>query len=152
MGGLVSKGMIYQADETLREKMRVFVSLASPYGGHSAAAAGLKWSPVIAPVWWAMAPGSSYLRTIDGVDLTNGPEHHLIYTYSQETGGAREEDDGVVAVSSQLADSAQKNAVAMYGVADNHVGVMHNTCVQDLVGSILSADGAGGIAPDCQFE
>jgi len=152
MGGLVSKGMIYQADETLREKMDIFISVASPYGGHTAAAAGLKWSPVIAPVWWAMAPGSEYLTTIDSVDLTNRPEHHLIYTYSQETGGPREKDDGVVSVESQLADSAQKNAIAIYGVADNHVGVMHNACVTDLVGSILSGDGAGEAAPDCQFE
>lgn len=152
MGGLVSKGLIYQADETLREKMHVFVSLASPYGGHSAAAAGLKWSPVIAPVWWAMAPGSRYLTTIDGADLTNGPDHHLIYTYSQETGGPREDDDGVVSVESQLADSAQNNAAAIYGVADNHVGVMHNACVRDLVESILSGDGAEDVAPDCQFE
>lgn len=152
MGGLVSKGMIYQADASLREKMHTFVSLASPYGGHSGAAAGLKWSPVIAPVWWAMAPGSSYLTTIDTVDLTNGPEHHLVYTYSQETGGPREEDDGVVSVESQLAESARKNAAAIYGVADNHVGVMHNACVHDLVGSILSGDGADAVNPDCQFE
>jgi pimeloyl-ACP methyl ester carboxylesterase len=152
MGGLVSKGMMYQADDVLRGEMQIFVSLASPYGGHSAAAAGLKWSPVIAPVWWAMAPGSSYLTIIDGVDLTNGPEHHLIYTYSQETGGPREEDDGVVSVESQLAESAKRNAAATYGVADNHVGVMHNACVSELVGSILAGDGADAENPDCQFE
>jgi pimeloyl-ACP methyl ester carboxylesterase len=152
MGGLVSKGMIYQADETLRQRMRVFVSMASPYGGHTAAAAGLKWSPVIAPVWWAMAPGSSYLATIDGVDLTNGPEHHLIYTYSQETGGPREEDDGVVSVESQLADSAQNNAVAQYGVADNHVGVVRNSCVKELIKNIFSGDSGAAVTPGCEFE
>jgi len=152
MGGLVSKGMIYQADETLREKMRVFVSLASPYGGHTAAAAGLKWSPVIAPVWWAMAPGSSYLTYIDSVELSANPDHHLIYTYSHELGGQREEDDGVVSVESQLVESARNNSVAQYGVADSHVGVMHNACVRDLVESILSGDSAAEVAPDCQFE
>jgi len=152
MGGLVSKGMIYQADETLRQRMRVFVSMSSPYGGHSAAAAGLKWSPVVAPVWRAMAPGSSYLTIIDGVDLTEGPDHHLIYTYSHETGGQREEDDGVVSVESQLVESARNNAVAQYGVADNHTGVASNPCVKDLVESILKGDTGRALMPGCQFE
>lgn len=152
MGGLVSKGMIYQADDDLRSEMHTFISLASPYGGHNAAAAGLKWSPVIAPVWWAMAPGSSYLTTIDTLDLTAGPEHHLVYTFSHETGGERAEDDGVVTVESQLADSAQRNAGAIYGVADNHVGVMHNACVAALVNRILSGADPANAGPDCHFE
>jgi pimeloyl-ACP methyl ester carboxylesterase len=152
MGGLVSKGMIYQADETLREKMSVFVTMSSPFGGHSAAAAGIKWAPVVAPVWWAMAPGSSYLAYIDSLDLTDGPDHHLVYTYSHELGGEREEDDGVVSVESQLAESAQSNAVAMYGVADNHTGVAANPCVTGLIGNILNGDTDDAVPPDCQFE
>lgn len=152
MGGLVSKGMIYQADEVLRDRMRVFVSMASPFGGHSAAAAGLKWSPVIAPVWWAMAPGSSYLTIIDSVDLTAGPDHYLIYTYSHEAGGEREEDDGVVSVESQLVASARNNAVAQYGVADNHTGVAKNACVIELIVSILAGDSGAAVTSGCQFE
>ena len=149
MGGLVSKGLIYQADEALRQRMRLFISMASPFGGHSAAAAGLKWSPVIAPVWWAMAPGSDYLQKIDSVDLTQGPNHHLIYSYSHEVGGEREEDDGVVTVESQLSESAQRNAIATYGVADNHVGVVTNPCTLALVPAILQ-DGAGQVTvPEC---
>jgi pimeloyl-ACP methyl ester carboxylesterase len=149
MGGLVSKGMMYQADETLRKRMRVFISIASPFGGHTGAAAGLKWSPVVAPVWWAMAPGSSYLQKIDSVDLTHGPKHHLIYSYSHEAGGQREEDDGVVTVVSQLIDSAQRNAVATYGVADNHVGIVTNPCTLALVPAILEGGATRDTKPEC---
>ena len=149
MGGLVSKGMFYQADEKLLQRTRLFITMASPFGGHTAAATGLKWSPVIAPVWYAMAPGSDYLQIIDGVDLTQGPSHHLIYSYSHEAGGEREEDDGVVTVESQLIESAQRNAVATYGVADNHVGVVTNPCTLALVPAILQ-DGAGQVTvPEC---
>ena len=140
---------MYQADDELRQRMRLFISMASPFGGHSAAAAGLKWSPVIAPVWWAMAPGSSYLQKIDSVDLTQGPNHHLIYSYSHEAGGKREEDDGVVTVESQLIDSAQRNATAVYGVADNHVGVVTNSCTVALVPAILQDGASQTIVPEC---
>jgi len=149
MGGLVSKGMMYQADDALRQRMPVFISMSSPFGGHTGAAAGLKWSPVIAPVWWAMAPGSSYLQVIDSVDLTAGPSHHLIYSFSHEAGGERQKDDGVVTVESQLIESAQRNATAVYGVADNHVGVVTNACTLALIPAILENAAAPVTVSEC---
>lgn len=150
MGGLVSKGMMYQADEELHQRMRLFITMASPFGGHTAAAVGLKWSPVIAPVWWAMAPGSPYLQKIDSVDLTQGPKHHLIYSYSHKAGGEREKDDGVVTVESQLIESAQRNAIAVYGVADNHTGVVNNQCTLALLTSILEDGSSQATVPECK--
>jgi len=149
MGGLVSKGMIYQADEVLRQRMRLFISIASPLGGHAGAASGLKWSPVIAPVWRAMAPDSSYLQLIDGLDLSKGPKHHLIYTYSHERDGKTEDDDGVVTVESQLVESAKRNATAIYGIADNHVGVVSNPCTLKLLTAILHDGTTRASVPDC---
>jgi pimeloyl-ACP methyl ester carboxylesterase len=149
MGGLVSKGMIYQASPEVRQRLRLFISIASPFGGHAAASHGIKWAPVIAPVWWAMAPGSTYLQKADTLDLSNGPLHHLIYTYAHEAGGEREEDDTVVSVESQLIESARANAVATYGMADNHKGVMSNACTLALVPRILE-DGRKQVeVPDC---
>ena len=149
MGGLVSKGMIYQASPDVRERMRLFVSIASPFGGHAAASAGTKWAPVVAPVWWAMTPNSTYLQTIDTLDLTQGPKHHLFYTFAHERGGERQEDDTVVSVESQLAASAQANALAIYPMADSHVGVMSNECTLGMVPAIL-ADGDKAVTlPGC---
>lgn len=149
MGGLVSKGMIYQASPEVRGQLRLFISISSPFGGHAAAAHGIKWAPVIAPVWWAMAPGSTYLKKTESVDLSGGPLHHLVYTYAHEAGGEREDNDTVVSVESQLVDSARANAVATYGIADNHTGVMLNACTLALVPKILE-DGSSKVEiPDC---
>ncbi len=84
-----------------------------------------------------MTPGSPYLQKIASVDLSEGPDHHLIYTYSHETGGERKDDDGVVSVESQLDESAQAGATAVYGFADNHTGVMRNDEALLLVATIL---------------
>jgi pimeloyl-ACP methyl ester carboxylesterase len=149
MGGLVSKGMIYQTDEAVRQRMRLFISIASPFGGHTGAASGLKWSPVIAPVWWAMAPDSSYLQLIAGLDLSQGPSHHLIFTFSHEAGGKSEGDDGVVTVKSQLTESAQRNATAIYGIADNHVGAVSNPCTLTLLTAVLQDGTTRATVPDC---
>jgi hypothetical protein len=149
MGGLVSKGMIYQADDAVRQRMRLFISIASPFGGHASAASGVKWSPVIAPVWWAMAPDSQYLQKIAELDLSQGPSHHLIFTFSHETDGKSEGDDGVVTVKSQLTESAQHNATAIYGIADNHKGVTTNPCTFALLTAILQDGSTRATVPDC---
>ena len=52
--------------------------------------------------------------------VTRTPDTTLIYSFSHETGGKNEGDDGVVTVESQLTASAQRNATALYGIADNH--------------------------------
>jgi pimeloyl-ACP methyl ester carboxylesterase len=152
MGGLVGKGVIYQADEIVRQRMRLFISLASPFGGHASAASGIKWGPVIAPAWWAMAPGSPYLQKLDGLDLLQGPSHHLIFTFSHELGGENKGDDGVVTVKSQLTASAQRNATALYGIADNHKGVTNNPCTLALVTAILQDGTTRATIPDCQIQ
>ncbi len=148
MGGLVSKGVIDQSNEELRKRMRLFISIASPYGGHAGAAWGLK-SPWVALAWYAMAPGSAYLQNIDELDLSKGPRHHLIYTYSHERDGKREDDDGVVSVTSQLVESAKHNATAMYGIADNHVGAVSNPCTLKLLTAILQDGNTRASVPGC---
>jgi pimeloyl-ACP methyl ester carboxylesterase len=149
MGGLVSKGMIHQSSEVARQRMRLFISIASPFGGHAGAASGLKWSPVIAPVWRAMAPDSSYLQKIAELDLSKGPRHHLFFTFSHEAGGKSEADDGVVTVKSQLTESTQRNATAIYGIADNHVGAVSNPCTLTLLTAILKDSTTRATVPDC---
>jgi pimeloyl-ACP methyl ester carboxylesterase len=149
MGGLVGKGVLHQADEALRQRLRLFISIASPFGGHAAAEIGTKWSPVVAPVWWAMTPGSQYLQKISGLDLSQGPSHHLIFTFSHETDGKSEGDDGVVTVKSQLTQSAQRNATAIYGIADSHTGVVNNPCTSALLTAILRDGTTRVTIPDC---
>ncbi|MDH3804539.1 MAG: hypothetical protein OEU90_03600, partial [Gammaproteobacteria bacterium] len=99
--------------------------------------------------WWAMTPNSPYLQTIDRLDLSQGPRHHLIFTFSHEADGKSEGDDGVVTVKSQLTESAQGNATAIYGIADSHVGVVDNPCTSALLTAILQ-DGTSRVTiPDC---
>ena len=41
--------------------------------------------------------------------------------------------DGVIALSSQLRDEAQDNAVTIRGFDEDHVGILHNDAVIDMV-------------------
>jgi len=155
MGGLVSKGMIGQLtklNEAAHQRMGLFISIASPFGGHAGAQVGLDWSdwsPAIARSWFAMAPGSRYLNNIAELELSKILNHHLIFTYSHERDGKSKGDDGVVTVTSQLIESAQYNATAIYGIADNHVGAVSNPCTLDLLKAILEDGSTRASVPNC---
>jgi len=148
MGGLVSKGLLFLADDALSQRLRLFISIASPFGG-DASAVWTKRSPIVAPVWWALVPDSPYLQKIAEVDLSDGPRHHLIFAYSHEAAGKSEGDDGVVTLTSQLEKSSQRNATAIYGIADNHKGAVSNPCTLALVTAILQDGSTRVTIPDC---
>ena len=63
--------------------------------------------------------------------------------------GLRIGDDGVVTVKSQLTESAQRNATAIYGIADNHVGAVSNPCTLTLLTAILEVGTTRASIRDC---
>ena len=130
MGGLVSRGFILRhARNVPASRVPLFITISSPWGGHNAAALGVKTSPVVVRVWEDMAPGSAYQRSLFSEPLPSALHHHLLFTYADET----------VSMASQLLPPAQREAVKMYGFEETHMGVLRNPQVSDLVNQLLGA-------------
>ena len=55
--------------------------MASPYGGNSAAASGVKYSPVVMPVWKSLEPGSQFLEQLFSRNRPPSSKHHLLFGY-----------------------------------------------------------------------
>jgi pimeloyl-ACP methyl ester carboxylesterase len=149
MGGLVSSGMLDNIEPVQRALIRRYITIATPFAGHAAAKLGTQWAPTVAPVWWSMVPDSSYLQSIADLDLSNGPYHHLLFTYSHQTGGESKGSDGVVSVNSQLAYTAQHQATGVYGIADSHRGVLQSDCTAELLLAILASGSERVSFPEC---
>jgi pimeloyl-ACP methyl ester carboxylesterase len=149
MGGLVSQGMLHRLHESLRPKIRNHITLATPFGGHSAAELGVSWSPAVAPVWRAMLPQSEYLRSISPLGWDAPPRHYLLFAMSRETDGESRGDDGVVTVKSQLAYSAQRGVTEMYGIADEHTKILSNQCTHAILVGILNEGSGRAAVADC---
>jgi pimeloyl-ACP methyl ester carboxylesterase len=145
MGGLVTAGLLFQLDAEQKQSIRTYVTISTPFAGHAGAALGVKWARTVAPVWWAMAPGSQYLNKLSELDLSAGPDHHLLFSYARERGGESHGDDGVVSVKSQLAPPMQRQTRGVYGIDDTHVGIMSNPCTLSILAAILQ-DGRQRVA------
>jgi pimeloyl-ACP methyl ester carboxylesterase len=139
MGGLVARGAIAGWDKKDAHKLHTFITLATPWLGHDAARWGVKWSPAVAPVWRSMVPNSEFQQSIFSQRLPKNINHLLIFTDSHTKNGPSSGNDGVVTVKSQLGLKAQAEASAIYGIDDNHVGVLTNKCVATWVNTFLQS-------------
>ena len=142
MGGLVSRGFIQRYRVGGGAGIPIFISISSPFDGHKAAETGVKTAPRVVRVWYDMAPGSDYLKSIFAGDL--GVPHYLLFGFKQ-SGGVHiggEANDGVVTVASQLRPAAQEHAARIEGFNETHMGILESKEVSQRVNALL-----GKIAP-----
>ncbi|MBT4520691.1 MAG: alpha/beta fold hydrolase [Halieaceae bacterium] len=147
MGGLLSRGMLLLNNAETNARISTYITLATPWSGHDAARLGVEWAPVIAPVWRSMAPDSSYLQRIFAEPLAESIEHYLFFSSAHSRNGPSKGDDGVVTVRSQLSYHAQKQASAVYGIEDNHSGIINNPCTIATVQMLLERANIAGSPP-----
>jgi len=139
MGGLVMRAALNYAIENASTTRVVyvpaFVSISSPWNGHSGAAKGVKHSPVVAPSWEDMAPGSSFLTRLSQTALAPECEYSLFFSYR---GGGGEANDGTVTVSSELAMPVQRQAVRVMGFDESHTSILESREVAMQLNAILA--------------
>jgi pimeloyl-ACP methyl ester carboxylesterase len=128
MGGLVVREALnkYQVN-TQENKVKLFVTIASPLGGHPSAALGEKHSLLVLPAWRDLNPDNRFIKELYKKPLPKFVNHQLFYAY-QNTNSLKfgENSDGVVPLSSQLCPKAQKQSRQQFGFNDSHVGVLRN--------------------------
>jgi pimeloyl-ACP methyl ester carboxylesterase len=140
MGGLISRGFILRHATTSDSgDIPLFVSMATPWEGHDGAILGVKYSPVVVPVWRDMAPGSDYLRSLFDVSLPRETQFHLLFAFRRNSASFGESDDETVTVSSALGTAAQRDAARIYGFDDTHDSILEDPATSALLQSLLAA-------------
>lgn len=148
MGGLVARrtAQLLRAGEGDR-KLCLLLTLATPWGGHPAAANGAARVPVDVPIWRDMAPGSAFLQQLFATPL---PRHIRQWQLAAYAGNSRliaEPNDGSVPLASQLLPTAQDETARLYLVEENHTGIMHSARSQALLRRALDSLPEQGCTP-----
>ncbi|GHA00048.1 hypothetical protein GCM10008090_05890 [Arenicella chitinivorans] len=137
MGGLVVKEAL-----NIQKKPKnriVFISMASPFGGHPAAAKGHKMAPMVLPAWRDLDPDGEFIKNLYRRPTDPLVEHRLLYAYKKPNRSRlRENSDGVVSLSSQLRAEAQKAAFTQIGFNSSHSEMLAQDTVVDYVIDELS--------------
>jgi pimeloyl-ACP methyl ester carboxylesterase len=126
MGGLIVREAINKYEGRSGEnQVHLFVTLASPFGGHSAAAAGEKHGLIVLPSWRDLNPEGPFIGNLYRKPLPEFLHHELIYAY-QNSGAIKmgENSDGVVALTSQLHPQVQRQASGQFGFDNTHTDIL----------------------------
>lgn len=152
MGGLIVREAInrYQGVPT-ENQVHLLVTMASPFGGHPAAASGEKHGLIVLPSWRDLNPTSSFITNLFRKPLPRFVHHELIYAF-QNPGAIKlgENSDGVVPLSSQLDPRAQVQASGQFGFDNTHVGILRSDAVAARV--LTQADTVKNIFPESHLR
>ncbi len=135
MGGLVAMASLREHGAAEAQGKRVLVTLATPWGGHEAAAWGVKYAPTAIPSWIDVEPGSEFLSGLFEVP-SSGPgfSHFLLFAFGGQNG------DGVVRLGSQLRPLAQMRAVKVVGFDESHASILESPGARSYVYTALQQE------------
>lgn len=126
MGGLVVREAINRYEGKSREnQVHLLVTMATPFGGHAAAANGEEHGFLVLPSWRDLNPENDFIGNLYRNPLPDFMHHELIYAY-QNPGTIKlgENSDGVVALTSQLYPQAQTQASGQFGFDNTHADIL----------------------------
>jgi pimeloyl-ACP methyl ester carboxylesterase len=140
MGGLVSRDFILRLHAGVVDfPVRVFVSLATPWGGVPSAASGVRSSPFVIASWRDIAPGSEFLA---GLFFEGSAEQGIRRSLPEEVSfyllfGV---GDQTIPLSSAVRWEAARDARARWPLAYDHTGILRSSEAAELLGEILASE------------
>lgn len=133
MGGLVSRAAIVDYFQDTKVTVDRFVSISTPWNGHSAASWGIRGLKYPVPSWIDMAPGSTFLKNLWSHKLPPSTRHWLIFGYdTRRLPWLTLNNDQVIDLQSSLYIPAQEESVRVFGLRRSHEGILssHETAVK----------------------
>jgi len=126
MGGLVAREFVIQnAITEHRPEINTLITYSSPWGGHEAAAMGVKYAPEVVPSWIDMKQGSDFLSHLYDQRLKGRVNHHLFFSHhAGRSPILPPENDGTVSVASQTRKEATADAVEVRGFDEDHISIL----------------------------
>jgi len=141
MGGLIVREAINKYKGTQGEtQVQLFVSIASPFGGHAAAATGEKHGLIVLPSWRDLNPENSFIKHLYRKPMPGFVHHELIYAYRNPgTIKIGENSDGVVSLESQLNPQAQRQASGQFGFNNTHTDSLDSEEVFEHIRALMDS-------------
>jgi pimeloyl-ACP methyl ester carboxylesterase len=139
MGGLISRSFIIKNRiEAGNSYIKKFVSISSSWGGHEAAALGVKHAPASIPSWHDMQMNSPFIEDLFSRNIGDKVDYYLIFGFhGKNVLFLPASNDGNVSMASQLDLRAQREAKMIFGFDKNHKSILADDSVLETIESIL---------------
>ncbi|MFC1858127.1 esterase/lipase family protein [Thermodesulfobacteriota bacterium] len=138
MGGLVARSFIM--DHSARfPYVKLFVSLATPWGGDGMAEYGVKQSPAVIPCWIDMQPESPFIQSLYRTKMPETISFYMFFGHRGSRNPFRLNNDRTIAFRSLLDRRAQSEAKMNYAFNEDHESIIYSKAVLDQYNAIINS-------------
>ncbi len=117
------------------EHDRLFISIASPFGGDEKASEGVKNAPYVIPSWRSIADKGDFIRNLYRSPLASDETYELIFAY--DNGGKGVSGDGRVPLKKQLRREAYDEAQSLRGFNEDHLSILRSQAAAAYINTLL---------------
>lgn len=136
MGGLVARSFIVNYGQQF-PYVKLFVSLATPWGGDKMAEYGVQQSPVVIPSWRDMQPEGDFIQSLYRKKMPENISFYMFCGYKGNRNPFRTNNDGTIALSSLMDYRPQSEAKMNYSFNADHDSIISSKEVLSQYNAIL---------------
>ena len=136
MGGLVARSFIVNYGKQF-PYVKLFVSLATPWGGDHMAELGVKQSPAVLPSWIDMQPEGDFIQSLYRKKLPENVSFYMFCGYRGSRNPFRSNNDGTITLSSIMDYRPQSEAKMNYVFNEDHTSILFSQEVVEQYNAIL---------------
>ncbi|MFT5699829.1 MAG: pimeloyl-ACP methyl ester carboxylesterase [Desulforhopalus sp.] len=137
MGGLVARSFIMDYGANFPQ-IKLFISLATPWGGDAMAEYGVKQSPAVIPCWIDMQPKSEFIQSLYKTKMPETVSFYMFYGHRGSRNPFRSNNDSTIAFSSLLDRRAQSEAKMNYAFNEDHTSIIYSQEVLEQYNTIIN--------------
>jgi hypothetical protein len=138
MGGLVVRSFIMDYGKYC-PYVKLFVSLATPWGGDRMAEYGVKQSPAVIPSWIDMQPEGEFMKSIYSTKMPENISFYLFFGHRGSRNPFRSNNDETIAMSSLLDWRSQSEAKRVYAFNEDHASIASSKNVLAQYNTIINS-------------
>ena len=137
MGGLVARSFIMNYGPQF-PYVKLFIALATPWGGDRMAEHGVHQSPVVIPSWIDMQPEGDFIQSLYRMKFPEDTRFYMFYGHRGSRNPFRSNNDGTITLSSLLDYRPQSEAEMNYAFNEDHASILFSKEVLSQYNAILN--------------
>ena len=142
MGGLVARSLIMDFGRDT-PYIKLFIALATPWGGDRMAEYGVKQSPAVIPCWIDMQPEGEFLQSLYRDKLPDTVSFYMFTGHRGSRNPFRSNNDGTIALTSLMDLRPQTEAKMNYAFNEDHASIVNSPAVLAQYNTIINAFASG---------
>ncbi len=138
MGGLVARSFIVNYGRKF-PCVKLFISLATPWGGDPMAEYGVRQSPVVIPSWIDMQPDGDFIQSLYRLKMPESVRFYMFYGYRGSRTPFGANNDGTSPLFSLLDRRPQSEAEMNFAFDEDHTSILSSEAVLSQYRAVLDA-------------